>query len=298
MSAVVNLKPREQEAATIETITPAKAKQYLATMVRNRTLSDAKVMEYALAIDSGAWSVNGETVKFDEAGHLFDGQHRLEACVLADKAFRTYVVRGVKDARAMATVDTGKTRTHTDVWTMAGHHNGALASSAANILYMYEKGRCTWKGVSGRRMSRSTTVGQKLKSMPMAASNLRKEELLAYAEPIMEKLQESVRFAISCRAKAIVPPAAVAALHFLGVKRGFRSATETFLNDLGEGAGLCAGDPALTLREHINLRSRSGVRLNRYYVFGVLIKALNARLDGRQMKVVKVQADEEFPRVK
>lgn len=281
----------------IETITPAKAKQYLATRANNRSLSEARVLEYGLAMEAGRWVLNGETIKFDEKGHLFDGQHRLEACVLAEKSFQSYVVRNVRDERAMSTVDTGKARSHTDVWTIAGHTSAALCSSIALMVMLYEQNRLGWSGYIGRRLPRSSPLAARAKRMPTRSGQASKEELLGYGESHIEELARSAQFVIACPVKKVMSPQACGSLYYFAARKDPVAAAQ-FLNDVGSGIGLQEADPALALREHIRARTKMGVKLNQPYVFGMLVKAWNARRAGSKIKVLRVGPDEEFPKVK
>jgi len=278
-----------------ERITPTKAKEYLLLRGANRVLSDGKVLEYAIAMEQGQWSLNGETIKFDDEGKLFDGQHRLEACVLAKVPFETYVARGISDERAMATVDTGKARSHTDVWSIAGHKNAAAISTIALMFYMVEHGRVSWSGYGGRRIPRNSPVAAGLKKVPQFAGNVRKDELLAWAEPFMPELDRAA-CAVYTHKQRIAGPQAAGALYLYAHRKDPGEAL-SFLKDLSQGVGLNKGDPVLTAREHLIARS-VGARLPRTYVLGVLIKAWNARRDGRQIKVLRVVDGEPFPKVK
>jgi hypothetical protein len=238
-------------------------------------------------------------LKFDEKNHLFDGQHRLHACILAGKSFETYVVRGIKDDRAMATVDTGKARSHTDVWSIAGHTNASAMSVVAFMLCLHDQNRLSWSGPIRPRVSRDSPVAAKLKVVPMQASYISKEELLAYGESIIDKLGESVIWAKGTgrKASAVLGIQVAGTLHYLGAKKDL-SAIEQFLLDVGAGIGLQAQDPAHTLREHILSRKAKGVKLQRTYILGIAIKAWNARRDGEKVKILRVGEDEKFPKMK
>jgi hypothetical protein len=281
----------------IETITPAKAKQYLATRVANRTLSESKVLEYGIAMEADRWSLNGETIKFDADGHLFDGQHRLEACILAQVSFRSYVVRGVKDANAMSTVDTGKGRSHTDVWTIAGHKSAAMTSTIALMVILYEQGRVSWNGFIGRQIPRTSAVASAAKRTPMASSYVSKEELLGFGETNITRLAAAAHFVQSSPVRKVMSAQAAGALYYFAERKD-PVAIGQFLNDVGTGIGLAAGDPALVLRDHVAFRTRAGSKLHRAYVFGMMIKAWNARRAGIKIKVLRVGDGEQFPKVK
>jgi hypothetical protein len=98
-------KPFEQD------ITPELAAHILHTCnPRNRDRSKAKVEEYRKAMEAGEWEHNGSSIVFAKNGDLMDGQHRLSACVEANKPFKTDVSCG-KDASTIHTVDVGLART-------------------------------------------------------------------------------------------------------------------------------------------------------------------------------------------
>lgn len=281
----------------VETITPAKAKQYLATRVTNRNVSESKVLEYAIAMEQGRWSLNGETLKFDEEGHLFDGQHRLEACVLAERTFQSYVVRGIKDERAMSTVDTGKGRSHTDVWTIAGHKSAALTSTIALMAMLYEQNRVSWNGFIARQLPRTSQVAKGMPNVPLASSYVSKEELLGWGEAHIQRLAMAAHFVHGSPVRKVMSPQAAGTLYYFAEKKD-PVAIAQFLNDVGTGIGLAAGDPALVLREHVAHRTRAGSKLHRAYILGMMIKAWNFRRAGSKIKLLKVGEGEEFPKVK
>src|SRR3990167_203746 len=122
----------------LETITPALAQTYLENMAGNRPLSEGKTVEYGIIMERGQWRLNGETIKFDDHGRLFDGQHRLQACILAGKQFQTYIISGIKDPNAFVTVDVGKTRSHGDIFGIAGYPSVNNIAAATMIVYEYK----------------------------------------------------------------------------------------------------------------------------------------------------------------
>src|SRR3990172_2754159 len=76
-------------------ITPDLAARWLLSNTHNRTMKVKAIARYAADIRSGAWYVNGETIKFAADGTLLDGQNRLRACIEAGRAFTSVVVRGL-----------------------------------------------------------------------------------------------------------------------------------------------------------------------------------------------------------
>jgi hypothetical protein len=284
--------------AAIELITPKVAKEMLATMRSNRPISDAKVLEYALKIEAGEWVLNGETIKFDADGKLFDGQHRLHAGVLADKPFRSLVVRGIADPNAFATVDVGKNRSHSDVFGIAGFSNPSLIASITMILYLHEKKKLSWNGPAGLgRYDRpaNSKITAKIKRMPQRAGEVPKEELLAFAEPLEEGLASAARYAERWKAARLMTRPLVGAGYYLFRDKSFNDA-EQFFADLQDGTGLQRQDAVYHLRERLIANSSADAKLSRWYVLGLMFKCWNKRRASEPVRYLKVQDGEEFPK--
>jgi len=280
----------------IENVTPRDAQQMLATMVKNRAVSQSKVLEYAIAMDEGRWSLNGETIKIDKAGRLFDGQNRLNACILAGKPFRTYIARGIEDENAFATVDVGKNRTHSDIFGIAGFVSANQASAAAMVIYAIKNCKMGWSGITGSRSRfAKTRIGQMLKSKPTTSGVVSKEDLLSFAEPLRDDILTCVRYAQNSKAKKFLAVGVIAGCLFLFREKDLVQA-QTFFDNLGEGAGLSSTDPVLHLRERLQeFKARSSVKMSRWYYIGLTIKAWNKRRAGETVRTLRVQENEEFP---
>ena len=119
--------------SVVETITPAKAREYLKKNTNNyRKMSRATIRSYAEDIKNGRWQLNGEAIVFGKNGILKDGQHRLAAIVHAGKPVDILVVRGVEDS--INTYDIGKKRTDTDILNAEGFECDGTLIAAANII--------------------------------------------------------------------------------------------------------------------------------------------------------------------
>lgn len=100
---------------TVETITPELASQYLSNQSANRPINPQRVKLLAYSIRDGEWkSKTGQPIKFDQAGRLIDGQHRLTAVVRAGCTVDMEVVRGL-DSNVFIVLDTGMSRSTSDV---------------------------------------------------------------------------------------------------------------------------------------------------------------------------------------
>lgn len=100
--------------ATIEVITPQKARDYLARNAGNRALRPSWVDTLRLVIQRGEWKLSHQGIALAPDGRLLDGQHRLSAIVAAGRAVPMWVFRNVSPD-AFAAMDRGNRRTLADV---------------------------------------------------------------------------------------------------------------------------------------------------------------------------------------
>lgn len=117
------LRRLRQEAQRIEvglgyaetTVTPTMAKQWLKNALPIH-LSDDMIDQYAVIMRNGRWRLEPtQPLQFDATGRLVDGQHRLYACIKANRSFPSAVVH-VSDPV---------------VWSQTNIRNNAIAERAA-----------------------------------------------------------------------------------------------------------------------------------------------------------------------
>lgn len=82
---------------TVETITPAKAEEYLTANRGNRNIVQAHVAAMARDITNGRWMFNAQPICFSRSGRLLNGQHRLSAVLEAGQPIEVMVMRGLPD---------------------------------------------------------------------------------------------------------------------------------------------------------------------------------------------------------
>lgn len=294
---VHQLRPNRHIEAVMMTITPAMAKKWLEKMVKNRPLSESKCVEYGIVMDEGKWSENGESIKFMEDGTLFDGQHRLQACILADKPFRCLVVTGITDPSAFATVDVGKVRPHSDIFAIAGYPDSANCSTVAMLVYQYKNGVFSAKGGVARRYTKnSKKFLEKLEHLPTKAG-VSKEELLRFAEPFKDRIIGAVRFAGSLKTNKMLSRGLVAGCYFLFSEKSDADGKRFFM-DLCEGLGLSGSDPVYWLRERLISNMAAPHKLRRGAILHLILKAWNKRRAGEKTKTLKLIEGEEFPTIR
>lgn len=117
-------------------VTPEVAKAWLdANNSTNRNLRWWLVQEYAERMERGEWHLNGDPLKFDADGMIFEGQHRLHAVILFGKPVEFDVMRGLPASDRFNSG--GQPRTLADCLTIAGiveAKHGARAVSLVEVI--------------------------------------------------------------------------------------------------------------------------------------------------------------------
>ena len=113
--------------ATIINIDANKATEYLKFNTVNRPLNQAHVAFLASEMINGNWKLNGEAICF-ENGKLVNGQHRLNAIIIADVKIDMLVVSEC-EVGSFKTFDSGRNRTISEVFSIIGIPYAALISS-------------------------------------------------------------------------------------------------------------------------------------------------------------------------
>jgi hypothetical protein len=261
-------------------ITPKAAEELLGRNVElNRRINRALVERYAIDMKNGDWSEeNGETIKIGRDGTLLDGQHRLSAVVESGQTVRFLVVRNVGQD-ALATVDTGKSRSFADVLHMHGQANSRRVAAAAKYVWHYENGTMLR---SGHAVSHAL-LGKVLEEHP---------DLPAAVEQVHEYRP------------SIQPASVLAFVYGLAKEKHPRRAAQ-WLAMVQEGEGLKKSDAVWHLRERL-LHARSGrgaqEQLRIPYVAALMIKAWNATLDNDAVRKLDWTSEgrsaEEYPTIR
>ena len=142
-------------------ISPNTAKEILERNTLNRVPTTALIASIAEEIKIGNFVYNGESIIISDRGNLLDGQHRLMACVCANKGIEVNLVAGVSE-KVMPTIDTGRARTAKDVFSILGVKNSSSVSTS--IRYILERfGKqsrlsTTKKGVGAIRYSHTNLI--------------------------------------------------------------------------------------------------------------------------------------------
>lgn len=145
-----NLGVSSNVVVDFELVTPADATNYLDNNnLNNRPLRRTRVDQYASSMKAGLWAFNGDTIRFDEAGTLVDGQHRLTAVAMSKVPTVFLVIRGLPD-KSQATIDKGATRNAADAISFK-YSNKADASAIARAIKSYLLYTSNWSISNGGR---------------------------------------------------------------------------------------------------------------------------------------------------
>jgi hypothetical protein len=267
----------DQPTVEIVEVSPELAESWLSKNPNNRNLRRSVVDGYARDMAAGRWALNGETVKFSADGHLFDGQHRLNAVVTSGTTVPMVVVRGLSPD-VMPTVDAGAKRSYSDALKLQGEDNTSTLAAVARRAVMWERGMRTNTGAirpTPLEMNDYLTRNPEIRASADLASRLASRESL---------------------------PASVYGLcHFLFAKLDAEAAS-WFLMRVSDGDGLASSDPIAQLRGRITrLRVRGG-RINETEGLALTIRAWNAHRAGETRTKLQMPkgglTNENFPEPK
>lgn len=254
----------------VETITPAIATDWLAKSRGNRTLYNAVIDRYVRAITEDRWMVNGEAIKFDIAGRLNDGHHRLTAVIKAGKSVQSFVIRDIA-IDAFDSLDTGKVRRAADVLSGAGRENARALAATLQFLWNLDHGKLTYPLQASPQEIRQT-----LNAHPQAESSTSR----------------------CLRAYPIMSTPILGFVHCLAVEAGQEEKADKFVAAIIEGIGLERQNPARLLREQcLQSKGRGRGKISRTELVALTIKAYSYFAAGLPLKILRWASTEPFPKL-
>ena len=271
------------------TVTPELAKTILETInTDNRRISVARVKQYADVLRRGQYVFNGESIQIgiDSANRLIllNGQHRLSGCVEAGIEFESVIVLGLP-TDVFSTIDRGKTRSYSDVLSVAGYKNTHNVQPAARVLVALEA------GIS-----------------PTSRSNMHlvtAEDVLQFVHDNDALLQDA--HSVASRITSVAGGISSAWIIFIvrAVKQRMHaghSGAEVFrfCEEIELGAGLTIGHPSLALRQWLGRggSKRKGASGRNTLEAATFINVFNKWIEGGSLQIVRPFAmDNDFPSV-
>lgn len=256
-------------------ISPAQAAHLLASGGKNRPLKEVRARLLADAIEAGAWKENGETIIFDEDGVLMDGQHRLRACVLADRPIVSYCVFDVSSS-FFASLDTGASRSGGDVAALLDFQNATSVAAIARLTTIYANG---------------TVVNRMEDSRIMTNDQLGR--FIAYYR---NELNAAIMTVIKYRPglTRLVP---LSHMMFLNFMVSDKEKVEQFTDKMATGEGLVKGDALLLFRQKMLNLVGERHKLRQLDKLALLVKSWNAFVRNRPVGLLRWSSDEQFPKI-
>lgn len=259
-------------------ITPALATEWLKRNTRNRSLRQHKVEAYTAAMQRGEWRESRDPIEFDEDNNLINGQHRLSAIIKSGLTIKNPIRTNVP-ADDMAVIDTGLSRKASDVLALTGHSNSTGLAAAAKTWYL-------WHTIPSLTMLR-------------AGSRVVNNELILRVVEDQPDLLHSVEFINKYKNSFnLVPPAAMAAVHYEIVLKHSRDKANEFFRELAEGFGLQPGSPILALRNVLIKSSTSVAKRATEERMAWLIHGFNKwNIGESNVKIIKHVKKAPFPTI-
>lgn len=257
------------------TITPDIAGDWLAKNTHNRKMSEQSAKDLAKVITEGQWVMNGESIIIGEDGVLVDGQHRLAAIVMANRAVESVVVFDAPPP-AYETVDTGKRRNLADALYVRDEANPQLLANIAGWQWRFDNNYMHTSVPSFYRPTHHQLI-QVVDSHP---------ELRAAAAASSE-----IRGVFDLMPKALAV--------FLRLKFSEHNADrcEEFFQGLATGARLEVGNPVLQLRERLAQNRAAKAKLKVEHIAALTVKAYNAFCSEVPLQLLTWRYDEPFPTI-
>ena len=240
--------------AAVETVTPARAEEWLGKNTSNRNMRFRVVSAYARDMQNGAWQLTGEPVKFSANGRLLDGQHRLHAVVEAGVPVDMLVVRGLPDG-TQSVMDSGARRTAGDALKLRGEVQYSHLAAAARLGIAFIAGEPLGGNRGGGGLMATHT------------------EILKFVDDHAD-LREAVALAAKYR-NAIDMPPSVLSISAWVLARIDAEGLEIFLAQLAEKTGLRRGDAVLALINRLGEIRRTGRQATNSDYMSLMFRAWN-----------------------
>lgn len=272
--------------AQVMTVTPTIASSWLSKNDKNRRVAQHHVRKLAGEITAGRWSLNGQSISFDENGRLLDGQHRLNAIILAGIPVQTMVVTGVTDPEAFKTYDGHVLkRGASQVAAMMGLKNSNNTIAIARVVRIYDQSKSM--GEFAKVLTHGTD------DSPAVTAEM--------AIEMADEIRHATEMVPSCLTKRSGWPSGVQALAVIFNRIDPVSASE-FFGRIKGGRFYGEKDPCLQLRDRM-MAGRIGMSATEWKrtVAAITIKSFNAFRKGKDIASLRwrIQGDnpERFPAI-
>lgn len=252
-------------SASVETVTPGRAEEWLGKNLANRNVRFRVVAAYARDMLHGVWQLTGEPIKFSVNGRLLDGQHRLHAVIEAGVPAEMLVVRGLPD-ETQSVMDSGARRTAGDALKLRGEASYTHLAAAARLGIAFVNG----DPLGGRGTFTATHT-----------------EILKFVDDHPD-LRDAVTLAIRYRNAIDMPPSILSVSAWI-LSRVDAEDLEIFLARVAEKTDLKKGDAVLALLHRLGEIRRTGrIATNNDYM-SLLFRAWNYWRAGTEVDTLPIR---------
>lgn len=196
--------------------------------VRQRKLLKGHVHKLAREIRAGLWKLSTQGISIGVDGWIADGQHRLEAIILANAIEAFWVAHGVDD-EIFPYFDRGRPRSDRDVLYTQGKSADPALPAAVRLLYLYDN------------VSDITKWGNH-KATPAGG------ELLQYAAKHYGSIDEDIKACSGFRGRECLTVSSAIALRFVIRRADPEAEVDAFLEAVRFGFGAEEGSSTSALK--------------------------------------------------
>jgi hypothetical protein len=273
------MKPKEDKSkynaiVAIEEIDAKQAQHYLSNLfAEQRPLRENNVLRLAMEMEQGNWRLSPDALLLIR-GQLGNGQHRMQAVLLANKPMPFLVMR-TNDLELYKVLDCGITRT---TWDVLGDMPYAKTVAAMGALICRYDGLALTPGGNNRDRAAKIT-----RSYVLDYIALHRDALVHEASEVTSLNQT----------KRILSPVLGGAFLHLANRKGNDQGL-TFIRNVYIGGAM---DAAYDLRERLVRNAGTRAKLRREHVFGLLIKAFGSFCNGTRPGVLRLNEGDVFPKM-
>lgn len=256
-------------------ITPTLATEWLRLNTSNRPLRQSRVKKYAEDMAAGRFLPSPDAIAFarcsDGSSRLINGQHRLQACILAGSPFKAHVIFDMPE-ESFSITDRGMGRSLSDVAHQVGLRDSKVSGGALVHL---------WRMLNGKERKFETPSESEYLSIAREHQDIQFHAATGRRISKLGALSDSLATALVYRSRMIS-----------------EDDSELFWGAYESGSGLSENNPVLMLRNRLAVLKGAKQRTHAWELTALAVKAWNAFRAGSYVKVLKWGRDEPVPQMR
>ncbi len=256
-----------------ETITPDIAQEYLSHNIENnRNASSDRVERIARDMAEGRWVSTPDAIKFNTAGKLIDGQHRLRAILRAQVDVTMLVARNTPD-EAVYVIDTGMGRT---------------TAQSLGIFNPTAKNRNTLVAVANMYNAYCNDVFTTTASTYNGRARMTTREALTFIEENQEELEHATAMGEVLARYLPLTPTVLGAVYMILARVDADAADEFFAHIKAGSSGRGEDDPIVTLTRRAYQDKINQRKVSPAVAFYMILRTWNAWRAGERLMKLQI----------